>query len=308
MRRLLSNTFFTLFIFLPMVIIQPIITNSITANASEIEETNPHIYDKAELLSTEELSDLEDMCIEYGAEAGIEIIILTHEDAKAPDGEYYIEDFYDRTLPGDSVILLVDLYNRDVIIHGYGTAETYIHSKRGDVIISEISPYLTEEIYYTAFEKFVKSSASYMKDDTELNYDHNYNYNYDGTPQGNNSSGYYSDGYNNDNYSSYNNADELLANPGVQLVISLVIGAVVVGIMAHNSGGKMTAGSNTYFDPNNSGLIGRRDQYLRTRVTKVKKPTQNNNQGGKGGGLNSGGFRGGVSSGGHSHSSSRGKF
>jgi uncharacterized protein len=90
-----------------------------------------------------------------------------------------------------------------------------------------------------------------------------------------------------------------------QLLVSLTIGGIVVGVMAFNSGGRMTTVSNTYMDQNHSGLIGRRDDYLRTTVTKVRKPT-NNNQGN--GGFNAGGFRGGTSSGGHSHSSSRGKF
>ncbi len=47
---------------------------------------------------------------------------------------------------------------------------------RIDNIITEISPYLTNGDYYTAFEIFIKSSAEYMVDETELNYDHNYNW------------------------------------------------------------------------------------------------------------------------------------
>jgi uncharacterized protein len=75
--------------------------------------------------------------------------------------------------------------------------------------------------------------------------------------------------------------------------------------MAFNSGGRMTAGSSNYMEQNNSGLIGRRDDYIRTQVTRVRKP-QNNNSGG--GGFNAGGFRGGMSGGGRSHSSGGGKF
>ncbi len=80
-----------------------------------------------------------------------------------------------------------------------------------------------------------------------------------------------------------------------QLIVALVIGAIVVGIMASNSGGKMTTGGNTYIDSDHSGLIGRRDDYIRTQITRVRKPSQN------GGG-------GGVSAGGKSHSSGRSKF
>lgn len=67
----------------------------------------------------------------------------------------------------------------------------------------------------------------------------------------------------------------------------------------------MTAGSANYIEQNNSGLIGRRDDYVRTQVTRVRKPQNNSNNGG---GFNAGGFRGGVSGGGRSHSSGGGKF
>ena len=69
----------------------------------------------------------------------------------------------------------------------------------------------------------------------------------------------------------------------------------------------MTAGSRDYLDRSKSGLIGRRDQYIRSTVTRVRKPTQNHtssgSRGGSRGGFSSGGFRGGRSSGGRSHSS-----
>jgi uncharacterized protein len=186
---------------------------------------------------------------------------------------------------GDSVILLVDMYNRKVCIEGYGLAETYIHSKRGDVIRNDITPYLTDKDYVTAFQIFITSSAAYMKDDSELNYDHNYTY--DSAQAGNNS------------------VKSTLSNGFYQLIASLIIGVIAVGIMVYNSGGKMTAGGSTYLEGGNSGLIGRRDNYIRTTVTRVRKPTQNNN--GRGG-FNVGGFGGGMSGGGSSHSTSSGGF
>lgn len=281
--------------------------------ASETVVDLNYVYDEAELLSQEEYYLIEEMSSTYGKEAGIDIIILTHDNPNAKDGDLYIEDFYDQKVygtayDGDSAILLIDMSRRDIVIHGYGQAETYLHSKRINVIIEEITPYLTSGDYYQAFELFIQNSAAYMKDDSELNYDHNYQYN---TPNGNNggSSGSYPGGSNNYYYDTNNNyngtVDSILTNVWFQLLISLVIGGIVVGVMAYNSGGKITVGSSTYMDQNHSGLIGRRDTYLHTHVTRVRRP-QNNTP--KGGGFNAGGFSGGVSSGGHSHSSGRGSF
>jgi uncharacterized protein len=92
----------------------------------------------------------------------------------------------------------------------------------------------------------------------------------------------------------------------VQLIASIVIGIITVSIMAFHSGGRMTAGSNNYIEQSNSGLIGRRDDYVRTQVTRIRRPQNNPSNGG--GGFNAGGFRGGMSGGGRSHSSGGGKF
>jgi uncharacterized protein len=262
------------------------------AEASETSVTFPHINDNAGLLSTNDLADLEEMCINYGVDAGIDIFILTHNDSSAVDGEVYIEDFYDNNLYGsytDSVILLVDMYNRDVVLEAYGNAEDHIPSSRGDVIIDEITPYLTDAEYTTAFELFIKDSASYMSQKAIPNNSGNY------TTQDE-----YGNYANSNTYSS-SSEPSILTNIWLQLGVALAIGAITVGIMAYNAGGRMTAGGNTYIDQSHSGLIGRRDDYIRTTVTRVRKPQNNNNNSG-------GGFSGGFSAGGHSHSTSRGKF
>lgn len=74
----------------------------------------------------------------------------------------------------------------------------------------------------------------------------------------------------------------------VQLLIALAIGAISVGIMLYNSGGKVTTNNRTYLDLEHSGLVSKRDIYLRTTVQKIHRPKSNNSSS--------------RSSGGHSHS------
>lgn len=255
------------------------------AFANDNSTSDPHIFDEAALLSTTEKESLEEESITYGIEAGIDMIVLTHDNSSAKNDEEYIEDFFDQNNYTDCVILLIDMANRSVMIEGYGTAETYIHSKRGDVIIKEITPDLTSGNYVNAIETFYKESNAYMKDDSELNTDHNY---------GNSS---YT---NNSDSSSANSIDTILKSVWFQLLASIIIGGIVVGVMVSNSGGRMTTGGNNYIDAGDSGLIGQRDNYIRTTVTRVKKPEVNN--------TNSGGFSGGSSGGGSSHSTSSGSF
>lgn len=273
------------------------------ASESADSEISQHVYDKAELLSTTEQEELEQMCIDYGTKAGIDIMILTHNDPNAVYAEDYIENFEDELPVGDRVYILLDMQNRDVFMEGYGKAETYIHSKRISAIIEEITPDLSAGNYYDAFATYIERSAAYMTDDSELNYDHDYT---TGRPQSSDPNApNYDATWRGDSGSGSTELTDILSNVWVQLLAAIVIGIITVSVMAFHSSGRMTASSANYIEQKNSGLIGRRDDYVRTQVTRVRKPQNNNNNGG---GFNAGGFRGGVSGGGRSHSSGGGKF
>ncbi len=262
------------------------------------------IYDDAGLLTEEDIEELEALSLEAQEESGIEIFILTHNDSDAAYPEKYIEDFEDQLPEADRVYFLYDVYNAEIFMEGFGLAETYIHSKRIDKIFDAMVDDLRAKNYFNAFETYITQAAAYMKDDSDLNYNHDYSY--DNPPDGFDTDNEYSyDDYDyNRHYSRYELQNSILTNFWFQLIAALAIGAITVGIMAHNSGGKMTAGSSDYLDRSRNGLIGRRDQYIRTSVSKRRKPTQSSSGGGfKSGGFNSSGHRGGRSSGGRSHSS-----
>lgn len=286
--------------FLLVVAALTIFTPSYMALADE----NSRVYDRANLLSASELQDLEELSLEYQEEVGVEIYILTHDDSRTPSPESYIEDFDDLLPFSDRVYFLYDVYRGEIFMAGYGKAETYIHSRRIDAIMDEMVADLKKDNYYDAFVTYIKMSADYMLDDSDLNYDHNYDY--DKMPE---SSYDYNNQYSYDDYDYGRSPDtstreDAFRNPFLQLIVSFIIGGIVVAIMASNSGGRMTANSNNYINPGQSGLIGRGDQYIRTVVTRTRRPKQNTSStGGRSGGFSSGGSRGGVSRGGRSHSS-----
>jgi len=106
-----------------------------------------------------------------------------------------------------------------------------------------------------------------------------------------------------DKYMGYEpgvNPDNPLFNVWVQLGASCLIGGIIVAAMVIRSGGRITITRRTYEDANTSGILDRRDQYIRTTVTKQKIQRQESSGSGGGGG--------GTTSGGHSHSGSRGSF
>ena len=260
-------------------------------------DNEKRIYDEAGLLTADEYEELEAMCLEYEEEANAEIFILTHNDSNAVYPERYIENFEDKQPAADRVYFLYDVYRGEIFIEGYGTAETYVHSKRIDKIFDQMVGNLKSGNYYDAFVTYITMATSYMNDESEINTDHDYSYSSSSDPN-------YSNDYDYNSYYEYEGSKQVkdfLTNPWIQLVAALIIGGVAVGIMAYHSSGRMTVRGNDYLDQSHSGLIGRRDIYLRTTITKVRKPTQNNS-GGRGG-FNAGGFRGGISPGGRSHSS-----
>ena len=234
------------------------------------------IYDFADLLTKDEIEELEEVSSKYSAKRETDFIILTIADPKGKDIVEYMEDFYEEEglgydkSHGNAAILTIDMKNRDVYLAGFYKGEKYLDDYRLDIIRDKIESDLSRGNYYNAFYTFMKTSYKYM-----------------GIRPG----------------ISPNN---ILFNLWFQIIASLGMAGIVVGIMAYNSGGRNTVNAGTYQDPTNSRIIDRKDNYLRTSVTKRRKPSDNNSN--RGGGSIGGGGGGGVSRGGHSHSGSRGKF
>jgi len=80
-----------------------------------------------------------------------------------------------------------------------------------------------------------------------------------------------------------------------QLLVGIALGGIIVGTMAITRKTPVTTNANTYLDQQNSRLRFHHDNYIRTVVTKTKKPQNNNNSGGHGGGRSSNSNSKGVS-------------
>lgn len=234
--------------------------------------TKTLIYDKANLLSSEEYDELNAMANEYGAKRETDIIIITSNNADNIDVEKMTEDFYDNEAPGydkshgNAVILTLDMRNRDVYLAGFYKAEQYLDDGRLDKIRNRITPDLSNGDYKRAFEKYIKTAHKYM------------------------------------GFKPGVNPDNPLFNIWFQLAAAGIFGGIVVSTMAYRSGGRITINRRTYEDASTSGIVDRQDQYLRTTTTKRKIERNTGSSSGGGGG------GGGITGGGHSHSSSRGKF
>lgn len=218
------------------------------------------VYDEANLLSETERAEIEEAAKEYGEKGEIDIIILTTKGTDGKSLTRYAEDFYDETAPGydkkhgNTVILSIDMEEREVDLQGYYLAEDYLDNERLDLIREKITPDLSAENYVDAFMTYIKTSSDYM-----------------GIRKG-------------------VNPNNILFKWWFQIAVSLVIAGAIVAKMLYHSGGKVTTTNQTYQDTANTKVLKRRDRYIRTTVTKRRKPKSNNNsRGGGGGGISRGG-------------------
>lgn len=251
-----------------LIIFMSLIIYPISASA----EGNQKVYDFAGLLTKEETASLEEISNKFSQKRQVDIIILTTADTEGKDVVKYMEDFYDEKglghdkPHGNTAILTLDMENREVYVAGFYKGKEYLDDSRCDLIREKITPDLSAGNYYEAFHSFMELSYRYM-----------------GIRPG-------------------VNPENILFKLWFQVLASLTAAGIIVLVMAYNSGGKSTTREGTYLDSSNSGIVDKRDDYIRTTTTKHKKPSNKSNSGG------ASGMGGGVSGGGHSHSGSRGKF
>lgn len=307
------------------------ITSSILSNSNLIivanaSEHTAHLEDNANLLSESEESKLQTKLAAYAVKSDLDLVILTTDDldTKVEDDDdaimkyvtRYLEDYIDEhcdngTFSEDVAILYFDSTYRFLNIQGYGSAETLLSDYRIENILDEISSYFREDDYYNAFLNFGIQAKYYatLPDTNSSNGNSSSNSGQNNTlPNGSYGNDYYhgsgTSSQNSSDYAQKQFVENVVYHTGLQLLAAAIIGVIAVAIMASRSGGAVTTNNRTYLNEGNSGITARRDDYIRTSVTKVKRPEPNTNH--NTGANSNRSFRssggGGISRGGRSHS------
>ncbi len=266
-----------LLVFLLSLCLQICVLYPQTAQALTATQT---VYDNAALFSEEEGAALEELCAQYGAERTTDMIIVTENGLDGNTRSAYLEDFYAQGNYSSAVLLLINMdpADRGVQIQGYGDAQAYITEDTINAILDDIVPQLSDGDYYDAMCTYLialadslpmqEAAAEDAYSETEENSD---------SPQYNPTTGLVAVLFGMDDGAPFYLRTYFL------LGVSVLIGIIVVGIMAANAGGTATTDSRTYLDETQSRVVASRDRYIRTAVTRVKRP-QNNNDDSHGGG------------------------
>lgn len=217
------------------------------------DSSSPYIIDLADLLSDTEETELASMAKNYSEKKSVSIVVLTTDDTEGYSRTDYASAYYDQYIhdtdgyQNDCVLFLVDMQSRKTNIFAYENASKRMDTKRCDKILDLTTPELHDADYMGACKTYLQKANYYLG--LKPGYD----------------------------------PDNIFFKLWFQLIIAAVIGAVVVGIMVFNSGGKVTTNAGTYLDQGHSKLTGCFDNYIRTTRTRTKKP-DNNSSGGKTGG------------------------
>ena len=245
------------------------------------------VYDNANLLSSEELSDIQNLAQNTSKEINMDIVIVTTNDDEGKAPMEYADDFYDYNGFGvgeykDGILLYVNMTTRDMWISTSGNLRKYVDDRNQVLLKDEVTPYLSDGDYYKAFKTFINKTESFVNagvPNEPLVYD-------PGTD------------------SNINNPDYFNAKP---LLIGLCCGVVVaiisIIVVCYRYKFHSVPSARAYVDNKDTYFREKNDIFLREYTTSVKIESNS----GSGGGF-SGGSSSHTSSSGSSHGGCGGKF
>lgn len=257
---------------------------SISAEASDtIPQTSnfmlPRLIDNAEVLSDQEEMPIKVDLNEISLIQNFDVVIMTVASTDGKEIEQYAEDFYDNNGYGvgegkDGLIFVVNTQTREWAVSTHGSGITAFTDAGQKYLMDQVTPYLSEENFSDAFEKFADLCESFVK-------------------QANSGEPY--------DTGNLPNADKPVGLGGI--IVSIIIGTVLSLLVMAFMWLKMKSvfrkhEASDYIRPGSLVITEREDKFLNSKVIKTAKPKNNQSSG-------NGTSR---SSSGKKHSSSSGKY
>ncbi len=248
------------------------------ANSAQIpnERLLPRLNDGAGLLSASEAQQLTSKLDTLSEKYGFDIVIVTVTSLNGQSPESFSFDYYDYNgfgygENGDGVLLTVSMENRDWLISTTGYGKFAINTDGINYIGEEITDYLSDGEYYTAFDTFAKLCEDFVV-------------------QANTGEPYTKDTLPKRKLS-------LLWIPGSVMIGMLISFLIMNGFKSQLKSVRRAPSAREYQVPGSMLVTEQSDMFLYSHVSRVPRQTQSGNKGG---------VRTGSS--GRSHGSGGGKF
>lgn len=247
---------------------------SVFASAADL----PLVYDEADLLTDTEEANLLSRLEAVSVTAQMDVVVAAVNSTGELSPMEYADDFFDYNGYGqgstrDGLVLLISMEERDWWISTCGYAITAFTDAGIDYIGEQITPYLSDGDYATAFEEFAEQCDAFVKQART------------GDP-----------------FDTHNLPKEPF-NKGIALVIALAAGLILAFIYTGKLKGQLNTvrrqtAASSYVKDGGVNITTSRDFFLYRSVQKTAKETSDS----------SGGSSTHTSSSGSSHGGGGGKF
>ena len=226
--------------------------------------TLPIVVDNADLLTSEEETDLETKSQALRSEYEMDIVILTVETLDGKYAQQYADDYFDENGYGygseySGVLFLLAMSEREWYISTCGDA-IYLLTDRSIQQLGETAvSYLSEGDYYEAFDAYLDALPNNLENAPVNGYGDSPENHYPGEPSERRSS----------------------PNLAVSLVIGMIAAAVVVLIMRGSMNTKRQQhGASGYLKAGSFHLRRHQDLFLYSNVSKVHRQQNNSHSSG----------------------------
>jgi uncharacterized protein len=257
------------------------------ALALPVSATEPAwaLTDDAELLTANQLQELDRQIRTLTAQYQTDFVIVTVDSLGGKSPKQYANDFYDDNNCGfgenrDGILLLLAMASREYYFLTVGSATEKLAQAGGIATLeNKVVPYLSSGNYYQAFDAFLDIAASIVSDPTSVP---NASYNDDFVYVG---------------FDDVPSTEDRLRRVGLFAVLGVIAGLVTTLLMKR--GMKTARAKNLatdYVRPGSFHLTRKMDLYLYRTRTRVRVQSNNGSSSGtsrSGGGSRGGGSRGG---------------
>lgn len=219
------------------------------------------VFDNADLLTQEEEEELQEQAAALGEKLSLDVVIVTTNDAEGKTATEYADDFFDyngfgyEKEMGSGILYLIDMDNRQSTISTSGTAIERYSDREQDQWQDALLGYLKSGDYYDACQEFLDGVERY-----------------EGYPS---SAVGEAVAAGQERMADSYTPKKLL----IRLGISLVIAALVVGLMAFSTQ-RMAGAAGRYYQKGAVDVRRKLDRFTHTTVVSRKIESNTNSSGG----------------------------
>lgn len=238
------------------------------AFSSYVIASGEHVYDTAEIFTPAEIEVLEEDAAVLNERIQMEIKIVTTDTTEGKSSTEYADHFFITHHLGmneneDGILFLINMEEREIYVYTSGIAIRYFTEERIDQLLEQVYDHFSEENYLAGVESFFTEVEKYVQQ--EIPEDSH------SAPTAENEAGV--------------NEVEASATSNIfaYLVISIIIGAIAIGVMAYYSRGHSSVTRETYLDRDSFEITRKRDHHYDTKITQRRipknRPTSNSRPG-----------------------------